>query len=216
MRSSGRARCSEDPARAIRPDVCELQERRRVGLGVRAADSTSTLPGNSATSMRPSGRNAIFVGSVSPVASTSFWKEPVLATVTVTGAESGRVAGGVARRARSMCAGRSPRDGCPRRARTARSCPRRPVATPSTKNCTPATPTLSDALAETFTMSRTWSPGGRGGDRPPWEASGRSDDGEIGAVHVRLDLRLCQGAVVHPHLVDRALEVEAAATAVRW
>jgi hypothetical protein len=45
------------------------------------------LPASSATSIRPSGRNSNVVGRLNPVASTSFWKWSVFATLTVTAAE---------------------------------------------------------------------------------------------------------------------------------
>src|SRR4051812_42816434 len=50
--------------------------------------TTLITPENSTTSMRPSGRNSMFVGRVNPVARISFWNDPVFATFTDTAADN--------------------------------------------------------------------------------------------------------------------------------
>ncbi len=62
------------------------------------------VPASSTTSMRPSGRNLIAVGSVKPVASTSFWKWLAFATLTVTGDDVVRLPAASRARAVSVCA----------------------------------------------------------------------------------------------------------------
>jgi hypothetical protein len=63
--------------------------RNGVGSGwVYGGGRTFTVPWSSMTSMRPSGRNSMLVGRSNPVARISFWNWLVLATLTVTGAES--------------------------------------------------------------------------------------------------------------------------------
>ena len=74
----------------------------------------------------------MLVGRSKPVARTSFWKGLALATLTVTGAESVGVAGGIASAGgeRVRAVGDSAR--VPRAARTGAVVSSAPVATPST------------------------------------------------------------------------------------
>ncbi len=97
----------------------------------------------------------MLVGRLKPVASTSFWKWFVFATLTVTGADVVRLPAASRARAVSVCAPFET-------VRVSQASPygasksSAPLATPSTKNCTPTTPTLSLASAMTLTMSPTW------------------------------------------------------------
>ena len=79
--------------------------RKGVGSGcVYGGGSTQIVPASSTTSIRPSGRNSMLVGRLNPVASTSFWKELVFATLTVTGADNVELPAASRARAVNVCA----------------------------------------------------------------------------------------------------------------
>ena len=66
--------------------------------------STLIVPGSSATSIRPSGRNIMLVGRLKPVARTSFWNELAFATFTGTGADRVELPAASRARAVNVCA----------------------------------------------------------------------------------------------------------------
>ena len=99
-----RGRCRRSPA-AHPPSRCSSAAGRASGSGcVYGGGRTLIVPASSATSMRPSGRNSMFVGRLNPVARTSFWKWFVFATLTVTGADVVGLPAASRARAVSVCA----------------------------------------------------------------------------------------------------------------
>ena len=152
----------------------------------------------------------MLVGRLKPVARISFWKTLRVGDVDRDRRRTVVLPAASRARAVSVCApfGRGPR--VPGEGVGGRACPRCRVATPSTIELHAGDADVVGRCRGDVDDVATCALFGRRRDRDRSGASGRRAAAPSARVHVGLDLRRGQGAVVDAHVVDAPGEVEAA------